>query len=176
VLRAIMAISARAFSLADRPRLDHLGHQCSHAPGRPILHRCLILSQTSAGKGCWLRHRSFLTSPCSFVRAWRSFLCPGLRAQTRRAQRAVKAGRRAVLTSCSTAARPRLDGPSIERPLPASRAGRAGARPDHPISGHRRLALCCEIVALGPRRQRVLATHGIARDDAGLQAARRRNW
>jgi hypothetical protein len=31
-------ISARAFSLADRPRLDHLGHQCSHAPGRPNLH------------------------------------------------------------------------------------------------------------------------------------------
>jgi hypothetical protein len=25
--------------------------------GRPILHRRLILSQTSAGKGCWLRHR-----------------------------------------------------------------------------------------------------------------------
>ena len=27
-----------------------VGHQCSHAPGRPILHRRLILSQTSAGK------------------------------------------------------------------------------------------------------------------------------
>jgi hypothetical protein len=38
VLRAIMDISARAFSLADRPRLGHLGHQCSHAPGRPNLH------------------------------------------------------------------------------------------------------------------------------------------
>ena len=24
----------------------------------------------------------------------------------------------------------------LERPLPASRAGRAGARPDHPINGH----------------------------------------
>jgi ABC-type uncharacterized transport system substrate-binding protein len=33
-----MDISARAFSLADRPRLDHLGHQCLHAPGRPNLH------------------------------------------------------------------------------------------------------------------------------------------
>ena len=33
-----MDISARAFSLADRPRRGHLGHQCSHAPGRPILH------------------------------------------------------------------------------------------------------------------------------------------
>jgi hypothetical protein len=38
VLRAIMDISARAFSLADRPRSGHLGHQCSHALGRPILH------------------------------------------------------------------------------------------------------------------------------------------
>jgi hypothetical protein len=33
-----MDISARAFSLADRPRLDHLGHQCLQAPGRPNLH------------------------------------------------------------------------------------------------------------------------------------------
>ena len=38
VLRAIMDISARAFSLADRPRSGHSGHQCSHALGRPILH------------------------------------------------------------------------------------------------------------------------------------------
>jgi len=38
VLRAIMGISARAISLADRPQQDHSGHQCSHAPGRPILH------------------------------------------------------------------------------------------------------------------------------------------
>src|SRR5216684_1991008 len=38
VLPAIMDISARAISLPDRPRTGHLGHQCSHAPGRPILH------------------------------------------------------------------------------------------------------------------------------------------
>jgi hypothetical protein len=38
LLRAIMDISARAFSLADRPRLGHLGHQGSHALGRPNLH------------------------------------------------------------------------------------------------------------------------------------------
>jgi hypothetical protein len=37
VLRAIMDISARAISLAERPRAGHLGHQCSHAPGRPNL-------------------------------------------------------------------------------------------------------------------------------------------
>jgi len=33
-----MDISARAISLADRPRQGHSGHQCSHAPGRPNLH------------------------------------------------------------------------------------------------------------------------------------------
>ena len=48
---------------------------------------------------------------CSFVRAWRSFLRPGLRVQTGRAQGAVKAGRRAGLASRFHAARPRLDGP-----------------------------------------------------------------
>jgi hypothetical protein len=37
-LPTIMDISARASSLADRPQLGHSGHQCSHAPGRPILH------------------------------------------------------------------------------------------------------------------------------------------
>src|SRR5258705_8340609 len=38
VLRAIMDISAPATSLADWPRLDHLGHQFLQAPGRPNLH------------------------------------------------------------------------------------------------------------------------------------------
>jgi hypothetical protein len=49
-LRAIMGISARAISLAVRPLPSHLGHQCSHALGRPILHLVWVLSQTSAGK------------------------------------------------------------------------------------------------------------------------------
>jgi hypothetical protein len=38
MLRATMDISALAVSLADRPQLGHSGHQCSQAPGRPILH------------------------------------------------------------------------------------------------------------------------------------------
>ncbi len=38
LLRAIMDIGAHAISLPDRPRLGHLGHQCLHAPGRPIFH------------------------------------------------------------------------------------------------------------------------------------------
>ena len=38
LLRTIMDISARAISLADRPRSGHSGHQCAHALGRPNLH------------------------------------------------------------------------------------------------------------------------------------------
>src|SRR6516225_4140125 len=48
---------------------------------------------------------------CSFVRAWRPFLRPGLRVQTGRAQGAVKVGRRAGVAPRFRAARPRLDGP-----------------------------------------------------------------
>src|SRR6516164_379518 len=36
--------------ISGQASMGHLGHQCSHAPGRPILHSFLILSQTSAGK------------------------------------------------------------------------------------------------------------------------------
>src|SRR5262249_25626549 len=35
----IMDISAHAISLSDKPQMDELGHQCPHAPGRPLLHR-----------------------------------------------------------------------------------------------------------------------------------------
>ena len=61
--------------------------------------------QTDYVIGC----SSFLR--CSFVRAWRPFLRPDLRVQARRAQGAVKVGRRAGLASRSHAARPCLDGP-----------------------------------------------------------------
>ena len=78
VLRATMDISARAISLADRPRTGHSGHQCSHAPGRPILH--LVSSsrrpRRETGGGTTL-----LRAPClcsSFVRAVRPFLRPGV--------------------------------------------------------------------------------------------------
>src|SRR3981189_248003 len=40
-----MDISARAFSLADRPRSGHSGHQCSHALGRPNLHLASWVSE-----------------------------------------------------------------------------------------------------------------------------------
>jgi hypothetical protein len=35
--------------ISGQASMGHVGHQCSHAPGRPILH-LVILSQTSAGK------------------------------------------------------------------------------------------------------------------------------
>jgi hypothetical protein len=46
--------------------MGHQGHQGSQAPGRPILHLRLILSQTSAGKLGYVIDRSGRVS--SFVR------------------------------------------------------------------------------------------------------------
>ncbi len=46
-----MDISARASSLADRPRLGHLGHQCSHAPGVAVfgdLRQAAVMPSPSA--------------------------------------------------------------------------------------------------------------------------------
>src|ERR1700716_2529148 len=60
--RACVLISGQAST-------GHSGHQCSHAPGRPILHLFLFLSQTSGWKLLIaLRHRLLLISPSSFVR------------------------------------------------------------------------------------------------------------
>jgi hypothetical protein len=78
VLLAIMDISARAVSLADRPRLGHLGHQCSHAPGRPNLHlylssrrprqvRVIDLAMSSR-----IPHLTFSYSTIKQVGRWRS--------------------------------------------------------------------------------------------------------
>jgi hypothetical protein len=74
--RLIMDISAHTTLLADRPQPGCWGHQCSHAPGRPILHRRLILSQTLAGKLSYVIDSSsfcavplFVPGGCSFVPA-----------------------------------------------------------------------------------------------------------
>src|SRR6202040_1784278 len=109
LLRAIMDISARAFSLPDRPRLDHLGHQCSHAPGRPNS----ISSHPLADLG-WklligLCHRLLLISPSSFVRAKGRSFVPACRTSIASRAGAVKAGRRAWLAAGSGVARLRLD-------------------------------------------------------------------
>ena len=109
VLRTIMDISARAISLSDRPRPGHLGHQCSHAPGRPILH--LVSSSRRPRRVNGLRHRVLLISHCSFVRAEsRSFVPACAWAGALRAR-----GRQGWPSRCrasrSGVARPRLDGP-----------------------------------------------------------------
>jgi hypothetical protein len=109
LLRTIMDISARATSLTDRPRLDHLGHQFSHAPGRPNP----ISSHPLADLG-WklligLRHRLLLISRSSFVRAKGRSFVPARRASIASRAGAVKAGRRAGLAAGSGVARLRLD-------------------------------------------------------------------
>jgi hypothetical protein len=113
-LRAIMDISARAISLADRPRAGHSGHQCSHAPGRPILH--LFVSSRrprrdlfSMSPTCSLSHSVPSHAVPLFVPRGRSFVPACTSSLVSRAG-AVKAGRRARLSAGTGIARPRLDG------------------------------------------------------------------
>src|SRR5258706_3126279 len=104
-----MDISARAFSLADRPRLDHLGHQGSHAPGRPNLHLVSSSRRPRLETLIGLRHRLLLISRSSFVRAKGRSFVPARRTSIASRAGAVKAGRRAWLAAGSGVARPRLD-------------------------------------------------------------------
>jgi hypothetical protein len=111
--------SQRACELiSGQASTGHVGHQCSHAPGRPIFHFvsssrrprrvnavCCVIDRSS----CVIDRSSFRAFPL-FVPC-RRFLRPGLRRQKRRAPGAVKAGCHAGLASRSFAARPRLDGP-----------------------------------------------------------------
>jgi hypothetical protein len=110
VLLATMDISARASSLPDRPRSGHLGHQCSHAPGRPILHR------VSSSRRPRRVNLSYVIDCCSLLRSVPLFVPCGrsfVPAYDRQSRRAEERSRPAVALSsraCSTAARPRLDG------------------------------------------------------------------
>ena len=61
-LLAIMDISARAISLAARPRPGHSGHQCSHAPGRPNLHLVSSSRRPRQVKRVGLHHSALLIS------------------------------------------------------------------------------------------------------------------
>jgi hypothetical protein len=110
LLRTIMDISARAFSLPDRPRLDHLGHQCSHAPGRPNLH--LVSSSRRPRLETVDRVTSSLAPHFRAVPLFeprvRSFV-PARRTSIASRAGAVKAGRRAWLAAGSGVARLRLD-------------------------------------------------------------------
>jgi hypothetical protein len=123
VLRAIMEISARAFSLADRPRPGHPGHRCSHALGRPILH--FILSSRRPRLETVDRVTSSLAPHIGAVPLFepkgRSFV-PARRTSIASRAGAVKAGRRAWLTAGSGVARLRLD--SAEHGARITRVGR----------------------------------------------------
>jgi hypothetical protein len=77
LLRTIMDISVHAISLADRPRTGHLGHQCSHASGRPISPSSHPLAdlggQTETRQSYVIDSSSFCAVP-SFVPCGRSFV------------------------------------------------------------------------------------------------------
>src|SRR5215471_7829984 len=108
-LLAIMDVSAHTVLLGDKPRSGSRGHQFSHAPGRPLLHFFLSLSQTSVGNGCATCCR------CPFLLFDRAagFLPPRPRGKERPSRAdAVKAGRfclrppsGSALTESSTTAR-----------------------------------------------------------------------
>jgi hypothetical protein len=63
--------------ISGQTSAGHSGHQCSHAPVRPVLHPYLSLSQTSAGKGYQSGYviadsSSFSCSAIKQVGRWRS--------------------------------------------------------------------------------------------------------
>jgi hypothetical protein len=106
LLRAIMDISARAISLADRPqwaiRVTRV-RTCRED-------RSSISSDPLADLGGYRSSSIVARWRCSFVRALGPFLRPDLRARARRGAETVKAGRRDCLAAWLCAARPRLDG------------------------------------------------------------------
>src|ERR1700738_3454039 len=70
LLRTIMDISARAFSLPDRPRRGHLGSPVFACAGKTDPPSLLIpLADLGWKRLIGLRHRLLLISPSSFVRA-----------------------------------------------------------------------------------------------------------
>jgi hypothetical protein len=87
----------------------HLGHQCSHALGRPNLHlvsssrrpRLEIVDRVTSSLAPHIR--------CSFVRACGRSFVPARRASIASRAGAVKAGRRAWLAAGAGVARLRLD-------------------------------------------------------------------
>jgi len=97
--------------ISGQASLGHSGHQCSHAPGRPILHlfsfsrrprrvRVLITSSIA----------SWVCAVPLFVPGGRSFV-PTCGCRGAPGAGTVKVGRRACLASRASVARPRLDGP-----------------------------------------------------------------
>ena len=88
----------------------HLGHQFSHAPGRPNPISSHPLADLGRKLLIGLRHRLLLISRSSFVRAKGRSFVPARRTSIASRAGAVKAGRCAWLAAGSGVARPRLDG------------------------------------------------------------------
>ena len=96
--------------ISGQASMGHLGHQGSHAPGRPVP---IVVSSSRRTRRVIVITSSIASWLCAvplFVPGGRSFVptcgCRGApRAGT------VKVGRRACLASCASVARPRLDGP-----------------------------------------------------------------
>src|SRR5499433_3889103 len=121
VLRAIMDISARAISLADRPRTGHSGHQCSHAPGRPILH--LVSSSRRPRRvrafGYVIESSSLRTVPL-FVPGGRSFV-PACACR-----RAARKGPSRLAVALALPLAPALPGHALTAPSTAQGSRRPG--------------------------------------------------
>jgi hypothetical protein len=99
------------------------------------------------GKRDMLFHHRLLLRSSSSVRAMRPFLCPGLPLISRRRAQGPSSLAVALTSPLARRFQARLDGTEHGatlkqvgapfRPVPASYAGGAGARPDHSISGGR---------------------------------------
>ena len=117
--------------ISGQASTGHSGHQCSHAPGRPILH--LFVSSRRPRQASTRSY--FITRSSShwvplFVPEDGSFVPARTSSNASRAG-AVKAGRRADLTPRTAVARPRLDGAEH-----GARIKRVG-RPHHQSSSFR---------------------------------------
>src|SRR3954447_13840502 len=110
-----MDISARAFSLADRPRLGPFGSPVFACAGKTEPLSRLILSQTSAGNGCWgyvIVCSSYRSVPLFEPRA-----VPSSRPAERRSRRAQGRSRPAVALALRLA--PALPGCALTGPSAA---------------------------------------------------------
>src|SRR5258708_6933561 len=95
LLRTNVDTSAAAISLTERPQRGHVGHQGSHAPGRPILHLFSFSRRPRRGRGvCYVIDSSSLRAVPLFVPDGRSFVPACAR------RRAVRKGRQSRPSCC----------------------------------------------------------------------------
>jgi len=130
-----MDISARAFSLTDRPRSGHLGHQCSHALGRPNLH--LVSSSRRPRLETVDRVTSSLAPHYRAVPLFEPGAVPSSRSAERRSRRAQGRSRPAVAPGLRLA--PALPGCALTAPSTAASIKRVGRLHRRSSSARRRV-------------------------------------